>query len=45
MCGAVQVARAKSKNSSRWKVALRNGIMHLDGHDHVFHTCNGEMEF
>lgn len=41
LCLWEKVTRVKNKR----KVILRDGIMHLDGKDVVFHTANGEITF
>lgn len=46
LCQFEKVARSKTKQSgSRWKPILKNGIMHLNGLDTVFHSCTGDMQF
>ncbi len=36
-----QVYRVKSK----WKFMLKDGIMHVNGHDYVFHKVAGEADW
>lgn len=36
-----QVQRSKN----RWKCVLKSGVMHINGRDVLFKTCQGEMNF
>ncbi|GMT09512.1 hypothetical protein PFISCL1PPCAC_809 [Pristionchus fissidentatus] len=41
MCQFEKVSRARSK----WKFALKDGIMHINGKDFCFQKCTGEAEW
>jgi Transcription factor IIA, alpha/beta subunit len=41
----LQVSRTKTRVGTKWKCQLKNGIMHLNGRDVIFHKGNGEMQF
>jgi Transcription factor IIA, alpha/beta subunit len=36
-----QVNRVRNK----WKITLKQGIVHIDGHEYVFNKANGEFIF
>jgi transcription initiation factor TFIIA large subunit len=44
-CIRLQVSRTKTRVGTKWKCQLKNGIMHLNGRDIIFHKGNGEMQF
>jgi Transcription factor IIA, alpha/beta subunit len=39
--GRLQVSRVRNK----WKIGLKYGIVHIDGHEYVFQKANGEFIF
>jgi transcription initiation factor TFIIA large subunit len=41
----LQVSRTKTRVGTKWKCQMKNGIMHLNGRDIIFHKGNGEMQF
>lgn len=34
-----------TRTKNRWKCSLKDGVMHLNGRDFLFHRATGEMEF
>eukprot|EP01137_Pigoraptor_chileana_P031221 Opistho-2@18722 len=34
-----------NRNKTKWKVSLKDGVMHLNNADRVFHKATGEFEF
>lgn len=41
MVMVMKVARTRQK----WKVHLKDGVMRINGKDHLFHTAVGDMLF
>lgn len=41
LCQYEKVTRAKNK----WKCILKDGIVHVNGSDHIFHKANGDFEW
>lgn len=41
VCQWEKVYRVKAK----WKFQLKDGIMHVGGHDYVFHKASGEADW
>jgi len=41
LCLYEKVTRTRNK----WRFTLKDGIMHIDGRDHLFHRANGELEW
>ncbi len=34
-----------TRTKNRWKCTLKDGVMHLNGRDVLFHSAAGEMQF
>eukprot|EP00123_Amoebidium_parasiticum_P011360 comp20674_c0_seq1/m.26848 comp20674_c0_seq1/g.26848 ORF comp20674_c0_seq1/g.26848 comp20674_c0_seq1/m.26848 type:complete len:348 (-) comp20674_c0_seq1:36-1079(-) len=34
-----------TRNKNKWKVVLKDGVMHLNNRDYVFHKANGDFEW
>jgi transcription initiation factor TFIIA large subunit len=46
-CDDVVIAQFEkvSRTKTKWRCQLKDGIMNIDGRDHVFHAASGEMQF
>ena len=37
--------RQVQRSKNRWKCVLKSGVMHINGRDVLFKSCQGEMNF